>query len=146
MKLLSPAFEFNELIPSKYTCQGENISPPLEIVDVPKEVQSLVLIVDDPDAVSGVWDHWLVVNIDPSTTSVAEGEVPTGGEQITNSFGKPDYGGPCPPDEPVHHYRFKLYALDAKLNAAALNSKADIESAMRGHFIAQAELIGLYQK
>ncbi len=146
MQITSPAFEHNGMIPDKYTCKGENINPPLMFSNIPKGAQSLALIMDDPDAVTGIWDHWLVVNISLNTAEVSEGSVPAGGTQIKNSFGKVEYGGPCPPDEPIHHYRFKLYALDTKLNHLPLGSKRDIENAMQGHILASAELIGLYQK
>ncbi|MBI5222236.1 MAG: YbhB/YbcL family Raf kinase inhibitor-like protein [Candidatus Magasanikbacteria bacterium] len=152
MQLTSPAFVNNEKIPAKYTCDGENIAPELNVSGVPVEAESLALIVDDPDAPMGAlrpgsgqaWDHWLVYNISPSSASIAENSVPDGGIQVTNSFGRKTYGGPCPPSG-VHHYRFKLYALDAKLELG-ISSKKGLEEAMKNHLLAQTELVGLYAR
>src|SRR3989338_2241297 len=122
MKITSPVFENNGKIPEKYTCDSENVSPPLEFQDIPKNTKSLVLIMDDPDIPDfvkkkfniEVWDHWIVFNIPPTTTEILEGQNPTGllGK---NTGGKNAYGGPCPPDK-EHRYLFKLYALDRMLN------------------------------
>lgn len=144
MRLTSSAFINNEKIPVKYTCDGSDVNPPLEISGVPADSQSLVLVVDDPDAPMGVWDHWLVYNIDPSITAIAENTAPDGGVQVKNGFGKTNYGGPCPPSG-VHHYRFKLYALDAKLELG-ISSKQGLEEAMKNHLLAQTELVGLYAR
>lgn len=146
MQLTSPAFANNQPIPDKYSCNGANISPPLAISQVPAGAQTLALIVDDPDAASGTWIHWLVWNIIPSTTSIAENTIPTGAVEGTTSFGKPGYGGPCPPNPPVHHYRFKLYALDTLLDISANSKVVDLQAAMSGHVLETTVLIGTYQK
>jgi Raf kinase inhibitor-like YbhB/YbcL family protein len=145
MKLSSSAFKNNQLIPGKYTCDGEDISPPLIISEVPEGTKSLVLIVDDPDAPVGNWDHWIVWNINLSTSIIGEGEVPAGSLQGINDFGKKPYGGPCPPSG-THHYYFKLYALDRELELDPSSKKEDVELAIQDHILEQAELIGLYQR
>ena len=144
MRLSSPAFENNADIPSKYTCDGENINPQLNIEDVPAEAKSIVLIADDPDASAGTWVHWVVVNIPASENIIIE-ENSVPGKQLTNDFGKTSYGGPCPPSE-THRYSFKVYALDTELDLDESKEKADAESAMKGHVIAQAQLVGLYSR
>lgn len=143
MKLSSPAFQNNQLIPSKYTCDGDNISLPLEISEVPANTLSLVLINNDPDAPGGDWVHWLVWNIEPATKDLAENSVPTGAVEGITSFGRPGYGGPCPPSG-THRYFFKLYALDIKLDISTNSNKASLEAMMKNHILGQAELIGLY--
>lgn len=145
MKIKSSAFENNEKIPRKYTCQGEDINPPLEFSEIPKETKSLALIMDDPDAPLGTWDHWIIWNIPPETKEIKEGEVPVNAIQGKNSWGKNSYGGPCPPSG-THRYFFKLYALNEILNINENSKKSDLEKAMKGHIIARAELIGLYAK
>jgi Raf kinase inhibitor-like YbhB/YbcL family protein len=145
MKLSSPAFKNNDLIPSKYTCQGENISPPLHITEVPKEAQSLILIVDDPDAPGGDFVHWTVWNIKPDLSEISENNVPNGAIQGQTDFGQAKYGGPCPPSG-THHYQFKLYALDCTLSLSATTTKTDLEKAMQGHILEQSLLVGLYKK
>lgn len=144
MKILSPVFENNQLIPAKYTCDGKDVNPPLRISEVPAGAQSLVLIVDDPDAPRGIWDHWIVYNINPQSTPIEENSVPEGSIQVVNSFGKKFYGGPCP-SSGTHHYYFKLYALDIKLEQG-ISSKNELENAMENHILAQSELVGLYQR
>ncbi len=139
----SKAFPHNGTIPSKYTCDGADVSPPLSIADIPKGTKSLALIVDDPDAPVGTWVHWLVWNIAADTREIPENTVPRGALQGTNDFRKQRYGGPCPPSG-THRYFFKLYALDTALPLAAGATKARIEESMKGHVLAQAELIGLY--
>lgn len=141
MKLSSSAFTTE--IPSMYTCDGENVNPPLSISEVPVGTQSLALIVDDPDAPSGDWVHWLVWDIDPTTTQIAENSVP--GTQGTNDFGKPAWGGPCPPSG-THRYFFKLYALDNKLELPSTVKKADLLDAMQRHILEETELVGNYQR
>ncbi|OGZ27407.1 MAG: hypothetical protein A2365_02950 [Candidatus Nealsonbacteria bacterium RIFOXYB1_FULL_40_15] len=143
MKLSSPAFENNDFIPQKYTCDGKDVNPPLEITDAPEGTKSYVLIVDDPDAMTGVWDHWLVYNIKPDTNIIEEDSVP--GIQLENSFAKDSYGGPCPPSG-AHHYRFNLYALDTELKLHPKSSKQDLIFAMEGRILAQSELLGLYTR
>lgn len=142
MNITSPAFEHNQIIPRKYTCQGEDINPPLAISDIPEGTQTLALIVDDPDAPMGTWVHWVVFNISP-TNEIKENSVP--GEQASNNFGQIEYGGPCPPGG-THRYFFKLYALDTSIEFKTGMTKKDIEKAMTGHILSNAELIGLYKK
>lgn len=145
MKLSSSAFDNNQMIPKKYTCDGDDINPPLLISDVPQNAKSLVLIIDDPDAPQATWVHWTVFNISPKTVQIPENNVPPEAREGTTSFGKPGYGGPCPPSG-IHHYYFKLYALDSSLNLDSSAKKEDIENAIQGHIIEQAELIGLYKR
>ena len=145
MKLTSPSFNQNDKIPSTYTCDGRDISPPLHIDGVPAASKSLVLIVDDPDAPVGDWVHWLIWNIKPGTGEIAENSVPDGSVQGTTDFGKPGWGGPCPPSG-VHHYQFKLYALDALLNLPASAKKAELEKAMSAHTLDSTMLVGQYQR
>lgn len=145
MEITSPAFENNQKIPVKYTCDGDDVSPPLEIKEVPKEAKSLVLIVDDPDAPTGTWVHWVVYNIDPSVFSIEENTMPQKGMEVLNDFGKKAYGGPCPPTGP-HHYHFKLYALKKMLEVDSLATKEDVELAMEGSILEQVELVGIYQR
>lgn len=145
MKILSPAFEHMGAIPSKYTCDGEDINPLLKFEEVPRGTESLVLIVYDPDAPAGLWAHWLVWNIEPNTKEIKENSAPQGAVQGLTNFGQSCYGGPCPPDR-EHRYFFKLYALDCGLSLDKNSKKKDLEEAMRGHIIAQAELVGLYKR
>ncbi|MBF0331394.1 MAG: YbhB/YbcL family Raf kinase inhibitor-like protein [Candidatus Omnitrophica bacterium] len=143
MKITSPDFKHNARMPSHLTCDGADVSPVLDIDMVPAEAKSLALIVDDPDAPKGTWDHWIIYNIPPDKKHIWSGEVP--GEQVMNSFQKAAWGGPCPPSG-THRYFFKLYALDRRLNLGLRAYKNDLEAAMAGHILAQAELIGLYQR
>ena len=145
MKITSSAFENNEAIPEKYTCEGTNVNPPLEISEIPEGAQSLVLIVADPDASAGTWHHWIVYNIAPETTVIGENSLPNGGIQLKNDFGKENYGGPCPPSG-NHGYFFKVYALDEKVNLPADSKLDDLEKKMAGHILDQGQLIGLYQR
>lgn len=144
MQITSTAFEHNKSIPSKYTCDGENISPPISIREIPEGTKSLALIVDDPDAPSKTWVHWLVWNIDPGTSEIEEGSAPAGIEGTTD-FGRTGWGGPCPPSG-THRYFFKLYALDSDLNLDSSATKEELEAAMENHILEQSELVGLYQK
>ena len=148
--LTSPAFSAGGSIPALYTCEGKDISPPLAWADVPAGAQSLALIVDDPDAPDPaapkrVWVHWVLSNIPITATGLPEGVVPTGTQEGTNDWTRVGYGGPCPPIG-RHRYFFKLYALDCALPDLHRPTKAALESALRGHILAQAELIGTYQK
>jgi len=144
MKLTSPAFEHNQNMPPEYTCDGQDISPELNIEDVPSNAKSLVLINDDPDAPVGTWDHWIVFNIPPTTKKISKGEEPKGlGGK--NGWGRTGYGGPCPPSG-THRYFFKLYALDTELDLPEGAPKKDIEATMEGHIIDKTELIGLYKR
>jgi len=138
----SPAFENNKLIPAKYTCDGDNVNPPLTIEGVPDETKSLVLIVDDPDCPTGAWDHWIVWNI-PATSKIEENAVP--GTEGINTARKHSYGGPCPPSG-THRYFFKVYALDTKLGLSPNSRKKDVEKAMQGYILAKGELVGLYRR
>ena len=142
MKLTSPAFTHQAIIPQKYTCQGKDISPPLTISDIPEGAISLALITDDPDAPMGTWNHWLIWNIKP-TKEIKEDSAP--GTQGKNSWGRNNYGGPCPP-RGKHRYIFKLYALDSKLDLPVGATKSELEKAMVGHILEQTELLGSYQK
>src|SRR3989344_3924638 len=114
MKILSPAFEANQMIPPKYTCDGENINPPLQIADVPANTKSLILISDDPDASMGTWVHWTVWNIPPETKEIGENSAPIGAVEGMTSFGDKGYGGPCPPSGPLPIF-FNYNVLDAWL-------------------------------
>ena len=145
MKIESPVFEQNKSIPSKYTCDGEDIYPPLKFSRIPEDAKSLVLIVDDPDAPGGTWVHWTIWNITPETEEVGEANLPQGAVEGITDFGKSGYGGPCPPSG-THRYFFKLYALDTTLDLDSSAEKEDIEKAMEGHILAQTQLIGLYKK
>lgn len=149
MKLTSPVFQEKGIIPSLYTCEGKNINPPLEISGVPAQAKSLVLIMDDPDVPKtlrpdGMYDHWVVFNIPPATHKIAENSTPHGiiGKS-TN--GKNQWVGPCPPDR-EHRYFFKLYALDKLLDLPAGSTKKEVEQAMKGHIIAECQLMGRYEK
>lgn len=145
MKLWSPAFKHNTFIPQKYTCDGENINPPLVIEEIPKQAKSLVLIVDDPDAPMGTFTHWLLWNIPPDIHEIKEGEIPAGAVRGLNDFGKLNYGGPCPPSG-VHRYFFNLYALDEILALREGSSRKELESTMEPFIIAQAILMGKYSR
>src|SRR3989338_900721 len=145
MLIASAAFERNSSIPKKNTCVGENVNPPLTFSGVPENAKSLSLIMDDPDAPRGTWVHWTMWNIDPSTINISVGSVPAGAVEGTTSSGKSGYGGPCPPSG-THHYYFKLYALDTTLNLNKSLEKQGLESAMEGHVLGQAELVGLYSR
>lgn len=139
----SPAFNANEMIPVKFTCDADNVNPQLDISGVSQEAVSLALIVDDPDAPGGTWVHWTIWNIDPGTTSISENSVPEGAVEGVTDFGVPGYGGPCPPSG-THRYFFKLFALDTMLDLDSTASAADIEAAIQGHVLGSAELVGLY--
>ena len=144
MKITSSAFQEGGNIPSKFSCDGGNTSPPLQISNVPPEAKSLVLIVDDPDAPSGLFTHWAVWNISPQTSTVAEGSTPKG-VQGTNDFGRSGYGGPCPPSG-MHRYYFKIFALDRELDLPFGAKRSQLEAALKGHAIAQGELMGRYSR
>jgi Raf kinase inhibitor-like YbhB/YbcL family protein len=144
MDIESTAFKKGQPIPKKYTCEGVDVSPPITIRNVPSEAQSLTLIVDDPDAPMGTFDHWIAWNISPQTTALSEGaEVPNQGR---NGFRDTRYRGPCPPSGKPHRYFFKLYALDTILSLPEGSSKAQVEKAMQGHILEKAEFYGTYQR
>ena len=141
MKVTSPAFEEGDAIPRKHSCNGENVSPQLDIADIPAETATLVLIMDDPDASGGTWDHWTAFDITP-TTMIAEGDdgIGTGGLNSWNEIG---YGGPCPPSG-THRYFFKVIALDSALDLGEDVDKATVISATEGHVLAEAILMGTF--
>ena len=142
LTVTSPAFENSGFIPAKYTCDGDDMNPPLNIKDIPEGTKGLVLIVDDPDAPAGTWDHWVVWNI-PVMERIEENSVQ--GVEGLNSFQRHSYGGPCPPSG-THRYFFKVYALDIKLDLNPNSRKKDIERAMKGHILAKGEVVGLYKR
>jgi len=152
LTLTSSVFEHNSTIPLKYTCDGDDVNPPLTISNVPDGTKSLALIMDDPDVPKEVnpaqiWNHWVVFNIPPDTTEIAEASNP--GVRGKGSYPKMEYGGPCPPTkyEPTEHrYFFKLYALDTELSLEEGATKEELESAMDGHVIGEAELVGRYDR
>src|SRR5439155_3875618 len=143
MKLTSRAFSNGEKIPDRYSRQGGNISPPLVWTQVPANTKSLALTVDDPDAPSGVFVNWLVYGIPPDTREFDESSLPSGVRQGRNGFGAIGYGGPQPPSG-THRYFFHLYALDQEITVASGASREDLDRAMRGHVLEEAELMGQY--
>ena len=143
MELSSTVFENKGPIPSAYTCDGKNISPPLKISNVPENTETLTLIVDDPDAPAGTWVHWTVWNIDPKTSKIKENSVPAGAVEGVTSFGDNGYGGPCPPSG-IHRYVFKLYALDIKLELTPHADVKQLEEAMKDHIIEKIEIMATY--
>ncbi len=147
LQLNSPNITPNGTIPAKYTCDGDNVSPALQWKDVPAGTKSLALIMDDPDAPRGTWDHWVLFNMPPSANELPEAAktLPSGTVQGTTSFGKAGYGGPCPPDR-EHRYFFKLYALDQVLSLSSGAKKSEVEAAMKGHILGQAELMARYDR
>jgi len=145
MKIRSPAFQEGGTIPEKFSKNDQNVNPELRIEGVPAEAKSLALIVDDPDAPVGLFTHWLVWNIDPKTTEIAEKSVPKGGSQGTNDFPGSGYDGPQPPSG-THRYYFKIFALDRMLDLKSGAKRREVDAAMRGHVIAQGELMGRYSK
>jgi Raf kinase inhibitor-like YbhB/YbcL family protein len=142
IKLSSSAFKHNDFIPAKYSCDGVDINPPLEIDHLPEGTKCLALIVDDPDAPRGTWVHWVVWNI-PAILHLKENHCP--GTEGYNDFERNHYGGPCPPSG-THRYYFKIYALDSILNLPKETDKAGLEKAMKKHILGSGELIGLYTR
>lgn len=150
MELSSAAFKNGASIPKQFTCDGPNISPPLQWSGVPENSKSLALLVDDPDAPRGNWVHWILFNIPPDTSALPENikkmrTIPNGARQGMNDFREIGYGGPCPPGG-KHRYFFRLYALDAELTAEPGVSRASLERAMQGHIVGDAQLMGTYQR
>jgi len=150
MKITSAAFAESAMIPVKYTCDGQDISPSLSWTDVPGGTRTLALICDDPDAPVGTWVHWVVFNLPPEMTGLPEAmpadkTVKTGGVQGTNSWRRVGYGGPCPPNG-THRYFFKLYALDNTLSLSSNATAKDVQAAMKGHTLAEAQLMGRYKR
>lgn len=146
LRITSPAFTHQSSIPPQYTCNGENFSPALSWEGAPKGTKSFVLIVDDPDAPHGTWDHWVLFNVPSDLTSLAEAaEVPAGATSGLNSWDNHGYGGPCPPDG-KHRYYFTLYALDTLLDLHPNVYKHEVLKAMEGHVLESAQLMGTYQQ
>ena len=149
--ITSPAFTQGSPIPAKYTCDGQDVSPPLKWSGMPAGTLGLVLICDDPDAPAGTWVHWILYNLPPMPTELTE-RVPAeevlteGTRQGLNDFKRVGYGGPCPPQGKPHRYSFKLYALDVELDLKPKASKAQVVAAMQGHILAEGELMGTYQR
>jgi len=151
LKITSQAFAHQAQIPQPYTCDGADISPPLAWTEPPGGTKSLALIADDPDAPVGTWVHWVLYNIPAQTRTLPENVPKTetladGAKQGLNDFRRIGYGGPCPPPGPAHRYFFKLYALDISLDLPPKATKAQLERAMVGHILEQAELLGRYQR
>jgi Raf kinase inhibitor-like YbhB/YbcL family protein len=143
--LESSAFEHAQPIPSRYTCDGEDLSPPLRWANVPDEARSLALLVDDPDAPSGVFTHWVAWGLDPDAGRLGEGEATPG--EGRNDFGAGGYRGPCPPQgHGRHRYLFRLYALDRELELGSGAGKAELEQAIEGHVLTTADLVGTYKR
>ena len=149
--MISSSFGNGADIPRKHTCEGQDLSPALAWNDPPPATQSFALIADDPDAPAGTWVHWVAYNIPAGTRQLGEGvpgagEMPGGGLQGINDFRKAGYGGPCPPPGKPHRYFFRLYALDSTLGLKPKVARKDVEQAMKGHVLAQAELMGRYKR
>ncbi len=150
MDIRSTVFENGRMIASKYTCDGRDVSPPLEWRGIPPGTESLALVCDDPDAPAGTWVHWVCYDLDPSIPGLPEGvapveTLPTGGVQGLNDFRKTGYGGPCPPSG-THRYFFKLYALDKKLGLPPGATKQKLVNAMAGHVLGEASVMGTYRR
>ena len=150
LTVTSPAFAERSMIPSKYTCDGRNISPPLKWDNVPSGTKTFALISDDPDAPVGVWVHWVMWNIPADTKELAENlptekNLPNGSQQGITDFQRHGYGGPCPPSG-THRYYFKVYALDTELDLPNTSTKKDLLKAIHGHILAQGQLMGKYKK
>jgi Raf kinase inhibitor-like YbhB/YbcL family protein len=149
--LSSKSFSSGSDIPKKFTCDGADVSPELSWKDAPAGTTSFVLVADDPDAPAGTWTHWVLYDLPSQTNGLPEGvpkqdELPDGGRQGRNDFGKIGYNGPCPPPGKPHRYYFKLYALDKKLNLNPGASKQQVERALEGHTLGKAEWVGRYQR
>jgi Raf kinase inhibitor-like YbhB/YbcL family protein len=151
LSISSTVFQEGDRIPSKYTCQGQDVSPPLMWGESVEGTQSFVLIMDDPDAPGGIFTHWVLFNIPSDCRDLPEGiptqeELTSGGLQGKNDFRRIGYGGPCPPPGRAHRYRFTLYALDQPVDLKAGVSKKQVLDAMQGHILAQGQLTGIYQR
>ncbi len=149
-EVISTAFKEGQPIPRQYTCDGVNVSPPLEWNGTPKSAKTIAIIADDPDAPSGTFVHWVVFNLPAENIGMVENlplteELKAGGFQGTNDFTRIGYGGPCPPSG-THRYFFKVYALDGELPLKAGATKADVEKAMQGHIVGQTQLMGTYKR
>ncbi len=150
MKLTSSAFSDGAMIPVRYTCSGDDSSPPLGWSDIPADAKSLALIADDPDAPIGTWVHWVVFNLPVTAAGLPQGikdekQIPGGSTQGTNSWRRIGYGGPCPPSG-THRYFFKLYALDTTLSLGNNATVKDLQAAMKGHILAETQLMGRFKR
>lgn len=145
IQLTSVAFSEGNTIPKRYTCDAENVSPPLQWTQIPAGTMSLALIMDDPDAPAGTWVHWVLYDVPPKQAGLAEGESGVGVQGL-NGFRKTGYGGPCPPGGKPHRYYFKVYALDSLLNLPQGANKGEVEKAMQGHVLGVGQLMGLYSR
>jgi Raf kinase inhibitor-like YbhB/YbcL family protein len=145
LKLSSPAFPEGAMIPSKYTCDGSDVNPPLQIGGVPAGAKSLALIVDDPDAPRGTWTHWVVWNIEPKIAQIKENDLPSGAVQGSSDFGRTRYGGPCPPSG-THRYFFRIYAVDTTFQLPKGAKRDLLEKEIQGHILDQATLMGKYAR
>jgi Raf kinase inhibitor-like YbhB/YbcL family protein len=146
IRVSSTAFAAGAAIPQKHACDGADVSPPLSWEGVPQSARSLVLIVEDPDAGKTPFAHWLVYGLAPALTRLEEGNLPAGARQGRNDFRQHAYNGPCPPPGKPHHYHFRVRALDAELTLEAGASRAELLAAIRGHVVADGELVGVYQR
>lgn len=151
MELKSAAFQDGEKIPARHTCDGQDISPGLSWDQVPEKAWSFALVVDDPDAPSGTFSHWVIFNIPADRRELPEAvpsqaQLPSGARQGKNDFGQISYGGPCPPPGSPHHYHFSLYALDQPLELMAGATRKQVLNAISGHILARAQLVGIYQR
>jgi Raf kinase inhibitor-like YbhB/YbcL family protein len=151
LSITSTAFTEGQAIPAKHTCQGDDVSPPLQWTGAPASTKSLALVCDDPDAPSGIWVHWVIYNLPATAAGLPEKVAATdtlsdGSLQGTNDFKRTGYGGPCPPPGKAHRYFFKLYALDAMLTLKPRATKQDLLAAMKGHIVAEGQLMGTYQR
>ncbi len=150
-QLTSSAFSNGGAIPQKFTCNGRDVSPALSWSDPPGGIQAFALIMDDPDAPGGTWVHWVLYDLPADARELPEEvsktrEISGGARQGPNDFGRIGYGGPCPPPGSTHRYSFRLYALDRPTSLKAGATKAEVERAMKGHILAQAELLGRFQR
>ena len=143
IQITSSAFKDGDKVPSRYTCDDQNVSPPLAWTGIPTGTKSLTLIMDDPDAPSGTWVHWVLYNLPPDLSDLDEATSSTGTDG-KNDFNRMGYGGPCPPRGSAHRYYIKLYALDVRLDLKAGATKSQVENLMRGHILAQGQLMGKY--
>ena len=151
LQITSTAFSEGQTIPAKYSCEGSDASPPLKWTNAPANTKSFALIADDPDAPAGTWVHWVLYDLPPNTTGLPEDVAKTqfiagNAKQGLNSWPRLGYGGPCPPPGKPHRYFFKLYALDATLDLKPVATKKDVEAAMKGHILAEGQLMGTYQR
>jgi Raf kinase inhibitor-like YbhB/YbcL family protein len=151
LQITSTAFSEGQTIPAKYSCEGSDASPPLKWTNAPANTKSFALIADDPDAPAGTWVHWVLYDLPPNTTGLPEDVAKTqfiagNAKQGLNSWPRLGYGGPCPPPGKPHRYFFKLYALDATLDLKPGATKKDVEAAMKGHILAEGQLMGTYQR